>query len=40
MTWSAWVLMGVTWTVIAYFTIRFFVGVLRATERQPGNEDG
>ncbi|MDH4046046.1 MAG: hypothetical protein OEY20_05975 [Gemmatimonadota bacterium] len=39
MTWSAWLLLGVTWTIIAYFTGRFFLGVLRATEESEGNDE-
>lgn len=38
MTASAWTLMGVTWAVIAYFTVRFFLAVLRTTEREDGTD--
>ncbi len=29
MTGAAWAMLGVTWSVILYFTVRFFVKVLR-----------
>jgi hypothetical protein len=38
MTWSAWTLMGITWAVIAYFTGRFFLAVLRTTEPPDGGD--
>jgi hypothetical protein len=40
MTTSAWILLGVTWSVIAYFTARFFLAVLRATEQREDLDEG
>ena len=31
MTVAAWVMLGVTWTIITWFTVRFFLRVLRAS---------
>jgi hypothetical protein len=33
MTAAAWVTLALTWAVIGYFTIRFFVKVVRAPQR-------
>lgn len=32
MTTSAWITMLTTWTIVAYFTIHFFVKVLRTPQ--------
>ena len=29
MTGAAWIMLGITWTVIGYFTIKFFLRVRR-----------
>jgi len=36
MTTGAWVMLGVTWSVIAFFTLTFFVAVLRSPSREDG----
>jgi hypothetical protein len=33
MTTAAWLMLAVTWAVIAFFTLRFFLAVLRAPPR-------
>ena len=33
MTASAWTMLAVTWAVIAFFTVKFFLAVLRAPSR-------
>jgi hypothetical protein len=38
MTSSAWLMLGITWAVIAFFTVRFFIKVLRTPPR-PAGED-
>jgi hypothetical protein len=35
MTTSAWVMLTATWSVVTYFTVRFFIAVLR-TPMKPG----
>ena len=35
MTASAWMMLAVTWTVIGYFTLKFFFAVLRTP---PGDD--
>lgn len=38
MTGAAWAMLGVTWTVILFFTARFFLKVLRnPTPPEPGD---
>ena len=37
MTVSAWAMLAATWAVIAYFTIRFFVAVVRTPPRDEGD---
>lgn len=34
MTGSAWVMLGVTWSVVIYFTARFFLKVLRTPPKE------
>lgn len=34
MTGSAWLMLGVTWTVVIAFTVRFFLKVLRTPPRE------
>jgi len=36
MTTAAWTMLGVTWAVILFFTLRFFLAVLRKPPRQDG----
>jgi len=33
MTTSAWIMLAVTWSVIVYFTVTFFLAVLRKPPR-------
>lgn len=33
MTTGAWIMLAVTWTVITFFTVRFFLAVLRTPPR-------
>lgn len=33
MTRSAWIMLGATWAVIAFFAVRFFLAVLRTPPR-------
>jgi hypothetical protein len=33
MTTSAWIMLGVTWTVVTFFTARFFLKALRSPPR-------
>ena len=40
MTPAAWLMLGVTWSVILYFTIRFFVKVLRNPTPPEPDEGG
>lgn len=39
MTGAAWAMLGVTWSVILFFTVRFFVKVLR-NPTPPEADDG
>jgi hypothetical protein len=40
MTTSAWLMLAVTWSVIAFFTVRFFLAVLKTPMRPgPDGED-
>ena len=36
MTWSAWAMLAGTWSVIVYFTVRFFIKVVKAPPGNPG----
>jgi hypothetical protein len=36
MTVPAWVMLGVTWTIVTAFTMRFFLRVLRSPARDEG----
>jgi hypothetical protein len=43
MTGSAWAMLAVTWSIVIYFTVRFFVKVLRTPilpERERQMSDG
>jgi len=37
MTGSAWIMLAVTWSVVAFFTARFFLRVLRTPTREDGD---
>ena len=39
MTGAAWAMLGVTWSVILFFTVRFFAKVLR-NPTPPEQDDG
>ena len=39
MTAAAWAMLGVTWSVILFFTVRFFAKVLR-NPTPPDGDDG
>ena len=34
MTGSAWLMLGITWSVVIFFTARFFLKVLRTPPRE------
>jgi hypothetical protein len=36
MTTSAWIMLVATWSVVAFFTVKFFLGVLRTPPRKDG----
>ena len=40
MTPSAWIMLAVTWSVIALFTVGFFVAVLKKPPIDGGGRDG
>lgn len=37
MTAQAWMMLGVTWTIVTWFTVRFFIRVLRAPVGRDGD---
>lgn len=40
MTTAAWAMLAVTWTVIGFFTARFFIAVLRTPVRPDRETEG
>jgi len=34
MTWSAWLMLASTWSVVLYFVIRFFIKALRTPVKE------
>ncbi len=38
MTGTAWAMLAATWAVVVYFTVRFFLRVLRTPPRNGGDE--
>lgn len=39
MTGSAWIMLGFTWSVVVFFTVRFFLKVVRTPPRGQGRPE-